>query len=59
MSKETELQRFERLEREGPIHPEPVSDADRKRIAGAARQYHTKRFQRFDYSGSSAKAEVE
>jgi hypothetical protein len=59
MTKETKLQRYERLERDGPIHPEPISEADRKRIAGAAKQYHTKRFQPYDYSRSSAKADVE
>lgn len=59
MTKETKLQRYERLERDGPIHPDPISEADRKRIAGAAKQYHTKRFQPYDYSRSSAKADVE
>lgn len=59
MTKETKLQRYERLERDGPIHPDPISEADRKRLAGAAKQYHTKRFQPYDYSRSSAKADVE
>ena len=59
MPKETKLQRYERLEREGPIRLNPISEADRKRIAGAAKQYHTKRFEPYDYSRSSAKADVE
>jgi hypothetical protein len=59
MTRETKLQRLERLEHTGPINPPKLSEADRKRIAGAARQYHTKRFKPYDYSGSSAKADAE
>ena len=59
MTKETKLQRYERLERDGPIHPEPISEADRKWIANIARRYHTKRFEPYDYSRSLAKADVE
>jgi len=47
MSKETDLQRYERLEREGPIPPATYSEAERKRLAGAARQYHNKTFRRY------------
>jgi hypothetical protein len=59
MPKETKLQRYERLERDGPIHSEPISETDQKRIANIARRYHTKRFEPYDYSRSSAKADVE
>ncbi len=50
--KETELQRLERLEREGPFTPPQYTAAERKRIEGAARQYTQKDFKPFDYSSS-------
>jgi hypothetical protein len=59
MTRETKLQRLERLEHTGPINPPKLSEADRKWTANIARRYHTKRFQPYDYSGSSAKADAE
>lgn len=60
MTKETYLQKLERLERDGPIQsPPPLSEPDRRRIAGAARQWSTKAFKPFDYSRSPASDEVE
>lgn len=57
---ETKLQRYERLERKGPINPEPLSEVKRRRLEQAARQYHRKRFAPYDYSsGVAAKAEAE
>ena len=57
---ETKLQRYERLEREGPIVPAPLPEVKRRRLEGAARQYHSKRFAPYDYSsGVAAKDEVE
>lgn len=57
---ETKLQQYERLEREGPIVPEPLPEAKRRRLEGAARQYHNKRFAPYDYSsGVAAKDEAE
>jgi len=48
--KETEPQRLERIERDGPVAPAQYTDAERKRIAGAARQYSRRDFKPFDYS---------
>ena len=57
---ETKLQRYERLEREGPIRPEPLPETKRRRLEQASRQYHNKRFAPYDYSsGVAAKAEAE
>jgi hypothetical protein len=50
--KETELQRLERVEREGPFTSPKYTAAERKRLAGAARQYTQKDFKPFDYSSS-------
>lgn len=50
--KETELQRLERLERKGPQTTVPYTDEQRKRLAGAARQWATKDFKPFGYSVS-------
>ena len=50
--KETELQRLERLEREGPQTTAPYTDEQRRRMTGAARQWASKDFKPFDYSVS-------
>jgi len=55
----TRLQRLAKQEEEGPFFIEELSDADRKYIAGAARQWATKDFKPYGYSPSSAKAEEE
>ena len=55
----TELQKLAKLEEEGPFSAPEYSDADRKRIAGAAKQWANKDFAPYGYSPSSAKAEDE
>lgn len=49
---ESELQRLERLERDGPVAPAQYSEQERKRLEGAARQYARKDYRPFDYSPS-------
>ena len=55
----TKLQKLEKLEEEGPFSAPEYSDADRKRIAGAAKQWANKTFVPYAYSSSSAIAEDE
>ncbi len=50
--KETELQRLERIEREGPVTQAQYTAAERKRLAGTARQYTKNDFKPFDQSSS-------
>lgn len=56
---ESELQRLERQERDGPQTTAPYTDEQRKRLAGAARQWAAKDFKPFGYSVSCAIAEAE
>jgi hypothetical protein len=55
----TELQKLAKLEDDGPFNPPDLSAEDRKRLAGAAKQWSRKTFTQYDYSGSSAIAEAE
>ena len=50
----TELQKLAKLEEEGPFSAPEYSDAERKRIKGAAKQWANKTFVPYSFSSAMA-----